>query len=134
MFACQSGKTEIVELLLGNRDINPNLCDLDGESALVLAARNGHVEVVGKLIRHLAIDINEQHKKSGYTPLMVAVRNGHLGVAWRLLRHPDIDITLKDFSGDTILDIVQQEGNQAITNLFEQFLKIKKKKHHCVVQ
>ncbi|MBX3395381.1 MAG: ankyrin repeat domain-containing protein [Phycisphaerae bacterium] len=55
-----------------------------GETALFLAAREGHIGMIRLLVSHGA-DINATPKSGGYSPLMAAVFNGHLETGQTLI-------------------------------------------------
>lgn len=74
--AAQNGQVHIVRLLLeSDRQINVNLRDFMGRSALHIAAEEGHCGVVKLLIcSGGSLDL-EDHE--GWTPLHLAARSGH---------------------------------------------------------
>ena len=61
----------------------------------MVALRARHDEIVGMLLRHPTLNINQQ-KQDGTTALMFATKLGHNRVVKELLKRPDIDITLTD--------------------------------------
>ena len=72
------GRDEIiVEILLGR--VNPAIQDKEGYTALHLACKNGHKEVVGMLLEK-GVDINSTNKE-GQTALDVAIENYRQGIA-----------------------------------------------------
>ncbi|MGB3863606.1 MAG: ankyrin repeat domain-containing protein [Candidatus Aminicenantaceae bacterium] len=48
MFAAGEGQLEVVQILL-KHGADPSLKDVDGDTALVFAQRNGHAQVTGLL-------------------------------------------------------------------------------------
>ncbi len=79
--ALLSGPREVQALLDAGNDVNAK--DIDGNTALVWAARRGRVETVLKLIMAGA-DVNAADNE-GYTVLMRAVEKGHVDVIRMLL-------------------------------------------------
>ena len=53
-------KEKVQELLYIN--VNPNFHDKYGDTALMMASRNGHLNVVNRLLDHKEIDVNLQDK------------------------------------------------------------------------
>jgi len=73
--ACSRGFTDIVSFLL-NAECKEHRRNLQGETALFLAAKNGHLECAKKVSQAGAK--REQADKFGRTPLFIAAENGHL--------------------------------------------------------
>lgn len=51
----------------------------EGETALYLAAENGHVAAVAEILRHLDFDGASLAARSGLDPFHIAAKQGHLG-------------------------------------------------------
>ena len=101
----------VVRVLNANPNIlkeAPDEGDHAGESALFLATRYGHLNVVKELLKRGA-DVNEYGKDNQEdelewaTPLHMAARYEHTHILNLLLKQPDIDITLVDGTDDTAL-------------------------------
>jgi ankyrin repeat protein len=75
MIATSKGYIIISEILIQNH-ANINHKNLDGNTAVHFAARNGHCDIIDLLCRNGAI-INVVCEE-GQTPLFVAASNGHL--------------------------------------------------------
>lgn len=58
----------------------------EGDSALVIAAKCGHLDMVKLLVQHKA-DVNFRNKLLGVTPLIGAVKFGNVEIAEYLLKH-----------------------------------------------
>ncbi|TFK18908.1 hypothetical protein FA15DRAFT_649026, partial [Coprinopsis marcescibilis] len=93
--------------------IDVNAVDPYGDTALVLAARDGHTDVVRALVKADGIDINYSHSKHG-TALMHASRVGRKHVVEVLLQHECIDVNIQTSGGKTALGWALREGHQEI--------------------
>ncbi len=84
LWACCSGRNEIVKLLLNYEKVivNPNLQDSYGNTALIYAVRNGHNGTVKLLLNYekRIVDLNHQNKM-GYTAPILATRENHKEIA-----------------------------------------------------
>ena len=89
-WAARNGHEEVVKLLLGRDDIDPNKPDEEGQTPLMLAALNGHEEVVRLLLGRDDIDPN-QRDNYGQTSLFLAAYKGREEVVEILLGWGDID-------------------------------------------
>jgi uncharacterized protein len=69
----------------------------DAHTPLLVAARNGLVEIVGELLRANA-DVNAIEPVFGAVPLHKCVYNGHVEITRMLVEHPKIDL---NFQGAT---------------------------------
>ena len=67
------GSEDIVETLLQNRDIDVNIADASGDTALHIATHRGRAEVVEQLLAVPNIDL-EKRDGSGYTAFEIAQR------------------------------------------------------------
>jgi len=67
-------------------DVNPNAVDRHGQTALSVAAWEGHEEVVRLLLGGRGVNRNIADKY-GKRALSLAVEKGHLGVVKILLEH-----------------------------------------------
>ena len=74
-----------------------HICSVDvnkpteaGETALYMAARKDHSEVVNLLLQHEQIDPNRGTTTNGDTPLVIATKRGKTESVRTLLYHPEI--------------------------------------------
>ena len=71
--ACRSGDIELVEEILKKSVININVIHPDvGDTPLIFAVRNGHLNVVKRLLQHPHADVNAPGSR-GLTPLMWSI-------------------------------------------------------------
>ena len=109
--AVRRGDADIVRDLL-SRGIDPNACDRNGQTGLMLAAHAGQLVAVQLLIDHGA-NLNVT-AKFGLSAVMLAVIAGHEGIA-RALAHAGADLTLQGtgapgFAGKTVADLAAAQG------------------------
>ncbi|MCL1077980.1 hypothetical protein D5R81_09015 [Parashewanella spongiae] len=98
LMACYTGLSELVPQLLSSNAEDIDVCNDIGSSPLIMAAGEGHVDIVQKLIEAKA-KINTRNK-DGDTALMHAVANYHLQCVEILCQH-DADLGLADNDGCT---------------------------------
>ena len=82
--------------------------DTGGESALHIAARQGHADVVEFLVDEMNADL-ECHTSSGDTPLIIAAEEGHGDVIDFLLSR-DVDVTATTNAGKSALYVACEQG------------------------
>jgi len=105
--AAATGNESLVRQQLLDNDVPANAKNKGGSSALVEAAKAGHVPIMQFLLTMVTIDINiEDHQ--GCTPLYWAVANGHLEGAQLLLQRPGLKRGTRvrrrgDFTPDTVV-------------------------------
>jgi TPR repeat protein len=104
--AASVGALSSVEEALAE-DFNVNSADIFGNTALLLASENGHLQVVRYLIK-LGADINRQNIY-GYSPLLSAVINGHPGVIRELLAG-GADVKLENTFNSSAADYIASLG------------------------
>eukprot|EP00438_Fugacium_kawagutii_P012892 Skav204566 [mRNA] locus=scaffold2218:25565:27802:- [translate_table: standard] len=88
--------------------------DNDGFTALMAAARGGHV-AVAKLLLDRSADVGSA-TSIGQTALMRAARGGHEAVAKLLLEH-GADVRSATTDGETALMIAAEDGHEAVAKL-----------------
>ncbi|XP_055384961.1 uncharacterized protein LOC129614395 isoform X2 [Condylostylus longicornis] len=101
--------------------------DYNGQTALNIAARNGHLDVV-KLLLHFTqplndgtgrmkrVDVNHADR-DGWTPLRSASWGGHTEVVKLLIAHPGCSIDLADKEGRTALRAAAWSGHEDILKI-----------------
>jgi len=78
------GKAAIVALFLGHPEVNVNAQSVYGNTALILACRNGEVSVVEMLLADPRVDVR-LHNVNYETPLWAAVRSHNMEIVKRLV-------------------------------------------------
>jgi len=99
--AAYLGVAQVVETLL-QRGANPNVTDIEGNTALHRAARGGHPEAVQQLL-HAGAIVDAASQVKGSTPLHEAARWGRAEVVGVLLA-AGASTTARTSAGDTPLD------------------------------
>jgi len=78
-WAAHNGHDEMVEMLLGREEVDPDKQDNDGRTPLSHAAGRGYEGVVKLLLRREDVNPNRPDN-CDQTPLMFATKLGHRGV------------------------------------------------------
>jgi ankyrin repeat protein len=105
--AVSKNKYEIVEVLLEQPNINPNVSDLIGCTGLIIAVRRKNLQIVKLLLQHPKTDPNQQDI-NGCSPLMDAITIDDEEIVKVLLEQPDIKVNLQDEVGHTALIIISE--------------------------
>ena len=122
LLACVQGKADAVTALLalgadpaieGDVSMSISFPDMTYKcTALMLAARDGHVGIVRVLLAHELVDANQASSDGGKTALWLACLNGNDAVVTLLLAHDGIDVNqATSDAGATPLYIACQEGH-----------------------
>ena len=141
MWAARYGREELVELLLQQKDTQPDISDTRyGRTALSWAARGGHEGVVRLFLGPLFVDpgsigrwwgipqvlsvlfgreyVNpDRPDNAGQIPLLWAARNGHDGVVKLLLEREDVSPGRPDNDGKTPLLWAVSRGYDRVVRL-----------------
>ena len=141
MWAARYGREEVVKLLVGHKNTQPDIRDTgSGRTALCWAARSGHEGVVGIFLSSLFIDPGSIGRKRGApevmsilfrrkyvnpdrlddfgrTPLGWAACKGHDGVVKLLLEREDVNPDRPDRDGETPLLWAATEGYDGVVKL-----------------
>ncbi|KAH0499070.1 hypothetical protein TgHK011_006286 [Trichoderma gracile] len=117
--AAEGGHMAVVEKILGWPGVDLNHEDHEGCTAVDLAARQGHTEMVSLLLGRpeWTVDWNVANRRAN--PLCLAVANGRLETARRILeRHGDrIGVNSKSASGRTALCYAIDRGDDDLLAL-----------------
>lgn len=113
--ACESGNSEIVELLIKfNASINAK--DIDKKTPLFKASENDHIQTVKLLLAHGA-NIDDKCA-NGMTPLFITCMNGHKTVGKYLIEQ-QADVHLRDNDNITPYDVAFYLGYTDLCDILE---------------
>jgi len=116
--ASGEGRTQIVQLLLDD-GVDVNMKGFDN-TALALAIKVGHEDIVQLLLGVEGIDINEQNRRRD-TALTLASGKGHEKLIQLLLGVEGIDLSIKNYRNKTALALASKMGHQKIVQLLQKF-------------
>lgn len=91
-----------MEFLMHDKGVDPNQCDAESRTCLILAAGLGLKAQLESLLEQNGLDVNKADNK-GNTALHHAVRDGHEDVVRMLLGRSDLDINQANKLGQTAL-------------------------------
>ncbi|XP_060179159.1 ankyrin repeat-containing protein At5g02620-like [Lycium barbarum] len=123
--AARSGNLGKVKELVGKFDGNSNqgikdllsLQNQQGETALYIAAENGHTLIVAEMLKHLDLKVASLVANNGYDAFQVAAKQGHLEVLKELLHlFPNL-VMATDSSNSTALHTAAAQGHVDVVNL-----------------
>lgn len=92
-----------------------NSRNLEGDTPLIVACRNGRDAVALLLLTVESIEINERGKNQD-TALMIASRDGRDVIVEKLLSFEETEINVKDSNGDTPLIAAARNGRDTIVS------------------
>ena len=93
--------------------VDPNVCDREGRTALMLAACGGHIGVVAVLLADSRVDVDARDRL-GRSALMHAAHEGQLEVARALLSHCRVEVGVQDMRGWSTLVHAVRGGHVAV--------------------
>ena len=94
--------------LLNNSYVDVNAQTNDKDTALILAAYNGHADCVRGLLAHKDIDVNLQNQW-GNSPLYCAVYSNHSECIKLLLSYPNINVNIRNNSNQTPFQVAKTD-------------------------
>jgi len=115
-WAAYNGHEEVVKILLGREEVNPDKPDNSGKTPLSYAAQSGHEGVVKILLEREEVNPDKLNY-SGETPLSYAARNGHEGVVKILLGREEVNPDNPYNSGKTPLSDAAQSGHEGVVKI-----------------
>ena len=121
--AVKGGHMDLVRSLLTYSYIDANLPNEEGLSPLLIAASQGHTEMVRLLLEKYRKDINTTARDtSDSTALMIAVKNGYLDIARAILEHgARTGVTHIHHQGSRSLMMAVSGGNQGLVLLLLEY-------------
>lgn len=117
--AILQNRESVVDVLLNRKDLLINAINEKeyNRTALMLAVRLGHVNIVMSLLQRDDIDVNHQDS-SGITALYLATVKGSVYIVHLLLQQPGIDANRGDLmSGRSPLILAAERDNTSIVEL-----------------
>ena len=113
--ASYMGETKLVKILLNYNNINVNIPDKSGWTALMSASWVGHTEIVRMLLEVKDINVNiiEDHDK---TALMLASNEGNTEIV-KMLLEKGANVNAQDINGSTALMLASQKGHIEIIKM-----------------
>lgn len=119
MATAKSGNEKYIDqLLLKGADVN--FANTLGDTALITAAKNGHVNTVKKLLTIPKVNVNHANTTCT-TALSIAIVDKHQMVLHELLGSPDLNVNLIDKWGNSPLTLaVRNENLNAVKALLDR--------------
>ncbi|GFG19250.1 ankyrin repeat protein [Aspergillus udagawae] len=116
-----AGHTEVAKTLLacGER-LNINAQTYQKESALSLAARYGHLQVVDTILQDRRADCNRLDDERR-TALWWAAHEGQTAVVRRLLEDADVQVDIKDRQGTDALEAARSQHHLGVIGLLQAY-------------
>jgi len=113
LWAAGKGYEEVVKMLLGRKDVDPNQTAIAyGQTPLSWAAKNGHEGIVRMLLKRKDVNPNQGE------PLWSAASNGHEAIVKMLLERKDVDPCQEDrYYGQTILSWAAENGHEGVVRM-----------------
>jgi ankyrin repeat protein len=84
---------------------------VDGGTPLFVAAYQGHVDVVERLLAARGADVNLARTIDGVTPLSIAAYQGQVDVVERLVAASGVDVNKVSTAGSPPMYIAAQQGH-----------------------
>jgi len=115
-WAARNGHEEVVKILLGREEVNPDKPDYYGVTPLSYAADYGHAGVVKTLLGREEVN-PDKPDNYGRTPLSNAAQNGYEGVVKILLGREEVNPDKPDNYGRTPLSYAAQNGYEGVVKI-----------------
>ncbi|KAG2004613.1 ankyrin repeat domain-containing protein 50, variant 3 [Coprinopsis cinerea AmutBmut pab1-1] len=122
MLALQNNRCGVViDRLLQVPELDVNAARNDGWTALMIASKRGHWNVVVKLLQVPGIDVNAVSKAAGITALDLACIEDRTDIVCALLEFPGIAVNAPDHGGWTALMLASLHGHDHTVAKLLQF-------------
>ena len=112
---CRNGETENVRMAL-SRGEDFKVVGESGDSAVMLAAEAGHLDVVAVLLEQGEIDVNSTNQ-IGRTALHMAALRGHVAIIELLLNQQGTEINQANNYGRTALHWAASQGHAPVVQV-----------------
>ncbi|KOC11667.1 hypothetical protein AFLA70_26g004691 [Aspergillus flavus AF70] len=116
VLAVRHGHWDIINIILDDSNVDPNLSDDDGRSPLSIASQLGYSSVVEKLLSTGETDLNLP-AFDGWSPLMYASRGNHTEIIKLLLADKKIHANFTSPDGQTALKLAVEMGFTDVVRL-----------------
>jgi len=116
MWAVRYGNDRVVELLLEQGDIRPDMVIRDGRTVFSFAAELGNEGAMKLLLGHRNVN-PDSPDSCDRTPLSFAASEGHESLVKLLLESGNVSPDLSDSSGRTPLSFAALEGHEGVVKL-----------------
>lgn len=116
VLAVRHGHWDIINVILDDSNVDPNLSDDDGRSPLSIASQLGYSSVVEKLLSTGETDLNLP-AFDGWSPLMYASRGNHTEIIKLLLADKKIHANFTSPDGQTALKLAVEMGFTDVVRL-----------------
>ena len=114
--ACGAGMDlSLISTLVGTHGANVDAVDRWGKTALMIAAWNGHTDIVNALVGTHGANVDAVDR-NGWTALMRAARNGHTDTVNALAGTHGANVDAVDRNGWTALMLAAENGHTDIVN------------------
>ena len=114
--ACRAGMDlSLISSLAGTHGANVDAVDEYGDTALMIAAWNGHTAIVNTLAGTHGANVDARDRY-GWTALMRAANNGHTDVVTALAGTHGADVEAVNSDGKTALMFAARDGHTATVN------------------
>lgn len=123
MYSCIIGDLATIKILTKN-GADVTIKTPNNTTALYLAAKHGHADVVYHLLRYEGVNINDKWDKSESTPLQAACLNGKIDVI-KILLHKGADCRIRNKNDENALDWAAKSDNtRVLLRIIQEFIKI----------
>eukprot|EP00092_Neocalanus_flemingeri_P021929 GFUD01023786.1.p1 GENE.GFUD01023786.1~~GFUD01023786.1.p1 ORF type:complete len:253 (+),score=68.48 GFUD01023786.1:228-986(+) len=132
--ACYNNNVSVIKLFCSDARCTPailNMQDTWGNTALMLAVEQGHLETVRELVTVQGIDIGTKNSE-GRTALMIAVELGQLDAVQEMARVKGTDFGTVNSEGQTLLEVARQQNHAEMLQFLGNVRKMGK--HYFVSQ
>ncbi|OYW79499.1 MAG: hypothetical protein B7Z19_05040 [Polynucleobacter sp. 32-46-5] len=123
--AIRDKSMKVIDFLLANQAINPNLANKSGETPLMMASIAGELPVVKTLVLDKKVDVN----KTGWTPLHYACSTGKLEVAQFLVANGAKVNALSPSETTPLMMAVSSGNDDLIKFLLDKGADLKMRNH-----
>ena len=123
--AIRDKSMKVIDFLLANPAINPNLANKSGETPLMMASIEGELPVVKTLVLDKKVDVN----KTGWTPLHYACSTGKLEVAQFLVANGAKVNALSPSETTPLMMAVSSGNDELIKFLLDKGADLKMRNH-----